>query len=110
MREGEGQGEAIAVGQTLVGGAVREAAHEADALAAGLQFGDRGGSRGFAGVGMRKRIEGRSVVLDDKDYLPSAGGGALDGNGLVCLSAVAVTNDVGERFLKTKLDGELGFG
>ncbi len=78
--------------------------HEADALAAGLEFLDSGGSGGRDGG---EGVEGRSVISNGEDKFRGSRG-AFDGNGLVWLAAVAVAHDVGERFFKAELDGELG--
>lgn len=106
-REDEADDQAIAAGEALVGERSGELAQEPDALASRLKPIDgRGNGRLLNGRG-REGIERRSLIFDGEYEIVRCSRPAIDGNGMVRLGAVSVANDVGERFLEAKVNGEL---
>lgn len=98
------------MGELLIVVAAGEFLHQADALAAGLEFLDGGGSGDWGGG---EGIERRSLIFNGEDEFRGsrrAFDGASYGDQLVRLATIAVAHDIRERFFKTELDGELRIG
>jgi hypothetical protein len=84
-RDGEGEGQAIAIEQPMPGEAVCELTHETDALAPGREVfkGDGSGSRCI--IKAREGIEGWGVIFNGEDEFRSFL--IFDAGGCTCDSA-----------------------
>src|SRR6202012_1824544 len=85
---------------------VREGAKQTDAAPPNGQFAI---SVYYRPLRLEQGIEAWSEVFDGKDQLPLARPGELDCHWVSGARRIAVADDVGNRFLKAKMDGELKF-
>ncbi len=106
--DGEADGEAISIGHALVAKPARVFAQETDAMAAGVKLIRR--RTRFPADLIRQRIEWRSLVINREHEIGSAFRCEVDGDGTARLPLISMANDVRERFLKAKVNGELRVG
>ena len=80
LRQDEADGEAIAVGEVLVGDRAGEFAHEKDAAAAGAKKVLMAPARASSSINEGcEGIEGRSLILDGEDEFVRVWRGVVDG-------------------------------